>query len=938
MPDINLDPTADDQQLLARVAAYYHACLKDDDAAMKFLKERGLDHPALIDTFMLGYSDRSLGLKLPDKKTKAGAVIRERLQKVGLFRDTGHEHFVGSVVFPIPAPDGSRRILDLYGRKIQAGRLRKGTALDLHLDAKQPGVFNVEGLAGRNEAVLCRSPFDVLTFWRHGYRNATCAFAGEVTDDLLAAFTEFAVGRVLVTDEAMAEKLLATDLEVFVVRLPINMTVNAFASQSEDPADALGSLLRAAEWMGKGQRPVAGIASASRTTTQTHPPLIDPEEAEPEDDDLGDDGDEAEDVHEGRKLPAPSPAPNIVPSCTEGRGSAGDDAGGVGVVVRPVILPSLPPLREASPLPAPAPAIEAEVGTDEATICFGTRRYRVRGFSKNLALGVLKVNLLVSNDQGMFTDTFDLYLAKHRRSFVAQAAEELGVEEATIKNDLGRVLLKLEELQDARLKDVEKVSPATPEMTPAERDEALALLRDPHLLGRIAADFAVVGEKTNKLTAYLAAVSRKLDRPLAVLIQSTSAAGKTTLMEAALAMLPPEDVTKFSAMTGQSLYYLGDGCLKHKVLAIVEEEGAAKAGYALKLLQSEGELRIASTGKEATTGRLTTQEYRVEGPTMLFLTTTSITTDEELLNRCIVLSVNEDREQTRAIHALQRRRETLDGMLAAQAHDRVLTLHRNAQRLLRPLLVVNPHAERLTFLDVKTRARRDHQKYLTLIRAVALLHQHQRPVRTVEHHGRTVEFIEVTVEDIAVANELAGEVLGRCLDDLPPQTRALLVLLDGLVRAEAERLGIERADFRFTRREVRESTGWGDTQLKIHLSRLVDLEYLLAHRDQKSRRQVYELLYTPAGNDRALPGLIDLAVLRGAETPVYDAHRSGFSAPRSGVNGHRSGSGRPTVGPRSGGGRGGKMAPSPGETRAGADSEPPEGKIVNTPSEKTDAS
>jgi hypothetical protein len=44
---------------------------------------------------------------------------------------------------------------------------------------------------------------------------------------------------------------------------------------------------------------------------------------------------------------------------------------------------------------------------------------------------------------------------------------------------------------------------------------------------------------------------------------------------------------------------------------------------------------------------------------MLFLTTTAIDLDEELLNRCVVLTVDEDREQTRAIHRLQRERQTL---------------------------------------------------------------------------------------------------------------------------------------------------------------------------------------------------------------------------------------------------------------------------------------
>lgn len=135
------------------------------------------------------------------------------------------------------------------------------------------------------------------------------------------------------------------------------------------------------------------------------------------------------------------------------------------------------------------------------------------------------------------------------------------------------------------------------------------MLKDPTLIERILADFercGVVGEETNKLTGYLAAVSRKLEEPLAVILQSSSAAGKTVLMEAILAFMPEEDRVKYSAMTGQSLFYMGETDLKHKILAIMEEEGAERASYALKLLQSEGELAIASTGKDPSTGRLVT--------------------------------------------------------------------------------------------------------------------------------------------------------------------------------------------------------------------------------------------------------------------------------------------------------------------------------------------
>jgi hypothetical protein len=263
-----------------------------------------------------------------------------------------------------------------------------------------------------------------------------------------------------------------------------------------------------------------------------------------------------------------------------------------------------------------------------------------------------------------------------------------------------------------------------------------------------------------------------------------------------------------------------------------------------------------------------THAYRVEGPVMIFLTTTAIEIDEELLNRCLVLTVNEGREQTRAIHRLQRERQTLEGLLQRQDRERVLKVHRDAQRLLRPLLVANPFARSLTFLDHQTRTRRDHMKYLTLIRAIALLQQYQREVKTAHHDGRSVRYIEVTKADVATANRLAHEVLGRSLDELPPQTRRLLGLLDRLVAQRAEAQGLDRPDVRFTRREVREWTGWTDFPVRTHLEKLAALEYVLVHRGGPGQRFVYELLWDGQGQEGEpfLAGLLDVECLEASGT------------------------------------------------------------------------
>ncbi len=266
------------------------------------------------------------------------------------------------------------------------------------------------------------------------------------------------------------------------------------------------------------------------------------------------------------------------------------------------------PVVPTEPAAAPAPPVidvPVEMRGEDIFLQQGNRRYRVRGLAKNMSYELLKVNVLVSGatprgEQAFHVDTLDLYSARQRGVFMKQAAEELGIKEEVIRRDLGRVLMKLEEMQDEQIKQALAPKEKAITLTEEERAEALALLRDPRLLDRIVEDFArcgVVGEETNKLVSYLGVVSRHLSEPLAVMVQSSSAAGKSSLMNAVLAFVPEEQRVQYSAMTGQSLFYMGENDLQHKVLAIVEEEGAHSAAYALKLLQSEGELTIASRAR-----------------------------------------------------------------------------------------------------------------------------------------------------------------------------------------------------------------------------------------------------------------------------------------------------------------------------------------------------
>ena len=270
---------------------------------------------------------------------------------------------------------------------------------------------------------------------------------------------------------------------------------------------------------------------------------------------------------------------------------------------------------------------------------------------------------------------------------------------------------------------------------------------------------------------------------------------------------------------------------------------------------------------------------------MIFLTTTAIDLDEELQNRCLTLAVDESAEQTGRIHRVQRERRTLAGLVAHEERKDLLKQLRNAQRLLQPLHVVNPFAPALTFATARTRNRRDHEKYLTLIDAIALLHQHQRQRGQHLVNGRSIEFIAVTLDDIALANELAPEMLGRSLDELPPQTRRLLAHIRELMKQKRKERGAKAATT-FSRRELRDLSGWSLTQIRVHLERLVELEYLATRHARLNNQFVYETLFDlDAPEAVAHVGLIDVEKLQHS----YNAHLAGLNSRLAGQNGRLTG-------------------------------------------------
>jgi DNA primase len=713
------EDVSDDQVLLARVADYYHATLKESSQGQAYLAGRGLNHPELIERFRLGHANSTLMYRLPSKHSVAGKAVRAQLQRLGVTRRTGYEQLGGCIVVPVLGEDDDERgrVWQMYGRRTADAKMGRDEVRHLYLGAPLRGVWNASALAADREIIVCEALIDAMTFWCAGYRNVIAAYGvNGFADDHRAALKRHGTQRVLIAydrDDAgnaaaqkLATELLESGVECFRVLFPKGMDANDYARKVTPAEKSLGLLLQQSEWLGKGSRP--GVAAV------VHPALVlaAREEAVP--------------VVQAEPIP-PTPAIARAPEPANAASSLAAHAEPESALLRK--LPPVPASPAAAPEPEPA---AAEGAAGELLLAFGERHWRIRGWQKNLGPDQMRVNAQVRRGDSYHVDTLDVYSAKAARGVSENGGGRAGF--------AGGHTQARSRARAAEAGDVAgRGDPAT--LAPKEKGVTLDAVEHAQRWTWLKAPDLIAGSRRIWPLRCRRRVDESAGRlPVGGVTQARCAAGDPDPVHerggqeftdgCGADLMPDEERIQYSAMTGQSLFYLGETDLQHKILAIAEEEGVRQAAYALKLLQSDGELTIASTGKDEATGNLVTKQYRVKGPVMLMLTTTAIDVDEELLNRCLVLTINESREQTRAIHARQRVAQTLEGLLAETDKQHIIELHRNAQRLLKPVHVVNPFAQQLTFMDDKTRMRRDHMKYLTLIRSIALLHQHQR--RTVK--------------------------------------------------------------------------------------------------------------------------------------------------------------------------------------------------------------
>jgi hypothetical protein len=152
----------------------------------------------------------------------------------------------------------------------------------------------------------------------------------------------------------------------------------------------------------------------------------------------------------------------------------------------------------------------------------------------------------------------------------------------------------------------------------------------------------------------------------------------------------------------------------------------------------------------------------------------------------------------------------------------------------------------------------------------------QKEIRTEQRNGAAVAFVVADLDDIRLANRLAHEILGHALNELSRPGQDLLMQLDEMAEVIAKRIGKEhknakdgeakpsRTAVSFSRREVREFTGWTNTRLHIHLKELADFEYVIVESGRNGLPFRYRLAYEGQGKDgrRFMLGLHDADTLK----------------------------------------------------------------------------
>jgi DNA primase/energy-coupling factor transporter ATP-binding protein EcfA2 len=409
----------------------------------------------------------------------------------------------------------------------------------------------------------------------------------------------------------------------------------------------------------------------------------------------------------------------------------------------------------------------------------------------------------------------DLYEHRQINNIIKLAGEQLSIDKEILHRDLSFLTKELENYRCEILKAQNSRGQKKAVAVPAGiMNECIDFLKSDNLLQRISellGQSGIVGEDTNRLFLFLIACSYKMPDTLHALIQGSSGSGKTRLLKIICEVMPPEDVIKFTRVTDNSFYNYREDYLMNKLLGFEDIDGLKEeAMYAVRELISN-EILVSSTTTKTDDGRLVAVERTVRGPVASISCTTKGEIYEDNMSRVFLIAVDESATQTKRI--IEYQQQTASGQIEHRKEKETRQLIQNCVRLLQPYEVVNPYASQIHLPEQAHKIRRLNDLYLSFVKQITLLHQHQRKK---DAQGRLIS----QREDLRMANEIMFESIVLKVDELDGSLRQFFERLKKYVASTGNR------EQWFILRNVRQALHLSKTQLHRYINELVELEYL----------------------------------------------------------------------------------------------------------------
>jgi len=440
---------------------------------------------------------------------------------------------------------------------------------------------------------------------------------------------------------------------------------------------------------------------------------------------------------------------------------------------------------------------------------------------------------LPESPQPPIRHNLDLYNDTQVEKFIRKTAERLEIGTSVIAASLSELTAQLEIYRLEKLKESETEHQIKAKiLTEKEQAAAEELLKTPNLLERtneLIGKSGMIGEESNRLLMYLIFTSRKREQPLHIVSLGASGTGKTHLQEKIGELIPEEDKIEITTLSENAFYYFGQRELQHKLILIEDLDGAENVLYPLRELQSKKKISKTIAHKN-TKGETRTIHLVVEGPVSVSGCTTQEQIYEDNANRSFLIYLDESKAQDQKIMEYQR--AVSARRINKKLEEETAELLRNSQRILQPIMVVNPFAELLHIPTEVLKPRRTNNHYLQFIEAITFYHQYQRAQKVDPKTGEI--FIESTLEDVENANKLLKEILLRKSDELTGACRNYLEAVKSYLEQENKK--------QYTNREIRKALKINPSNQKRYNLSLINNHYIKQIKGKKGATYHYEIV------------------------------------------------------------------------------------------------